>query len=147
MSMSENPNPERNTPRREFVEATHASVVIAGMILAIGGWSGLIWLVFNVYPTVPNRWAFYSLLQIALSGTALPFVRFLNTRFGKWNGLYVTPGVLVRQATWVGLFGTACAWLRIPRLLSPAMVILLVIALVMIEFLLRLRDRMQVETF
>lgn len=136
---------ERRATRREFVEATHTSVVVAGVLLAVGGWSGLVWLVANTLPTVPNRWAFYALLQIALTGTALPFVRFLNRRFARSRGLFIPPGVLVRQATWVGLYGTICAWLRIPRLLSIPLAVLLALAFVMIEFLLRLRERIQVN--
>lgn len=128
---------------REHVEATHTSVVMAGILLAVGGWSGLVWLVSNTLPTVPNRWAFYALLHVALTGTALPFVRYLNKRFARERGLFIRPGMLVRQATWVGLFGTACAWLRIPRLLSIPLTILLVLALFAIEALLRLRERLQ----
>ncbi len=129
--------------RRDFIEATHASVVLAGILLAIGGWSGLIWVLTNTLPTVPNRWAFYALLQVALTGTALPFVRFLNIRFTRSSGLDIPPGVLVRQATWVGLYVTSCVWLRIPRLLSLPLMILLVLALSAIEFLLRMYERMQ----
>ncbi|HEC23346.1 MAG TPA: hypothetical protein ENI95_10575 [Chloroflexi bacterium] len=131
----------RRTPRREYVEATHTSVVVAGILVAVGGWSGLIWLLSNTLPTVPNRWVFYALLQIALTGTALPFVRFLNQRFSRERGLFLRPGVLVRQATWVGLFGTTCAWLRIPRLLSVPLAIVIALALIAIEALLRLRER------
>ncbi len=129
--------------RRQYVEATHASVVVAGVLLAAGGWIALAWLITNELPTVPNRWMFFALLQIALTGTALPLVRFLNQRFGRQRGLFVEPGVLVRQATWIGLLGTSCAWLRIPRLLSFPLVVVLALALVGIEALLRLRERMQ----
>jgi hypothetical protein len=130
-------------PRRAEVEASHLSVVAAGVVLAVGGWSGLIWLIGNQLPTVPNRWAFYVLLQIALTGTALPFVRLLHQRFSRARALHVTATILVRQAVWVGLFGTTCAWLRIPRLLSVPMALVLILALVVIESLLRLRERMQ----
>lgn len=138
--------PAQRSSRREFVEATHTSVVIAGVVLAVGGWSGLIWVITNALPTVPNRWAFYALLQIALTGMALPFVRFLNKRFAQGGGLYITPGVMVRQATWVGLFGTTCAWLRIPRLLSAPLIGLLALALIAIEFLLRLRENVRLSS-
>lgn len=128
-------------PRREFVEATHVSVVVAGVLLAVGGWAGLIWLITHQLPTVPNRWAFYALLQVALTGTALPFVRVLHQRFSRNHALYVKPGVMVRQAIWIGLFGTACAWLRIPRLLSVPLAVVLMLAFIVMETLLRLRER------
>jgi hypothetical protein len=129
--------------RRQYVEATHASVVVAGVLLAAAGWIGLAWLITKELPDVPNRWMFFALLQIALTGTALPLVRYLNQRFSRQRGLFVEPGVLVRQATWIGLLGTSCAWLRIPRLLSLPLALVLFFALVGIETLLRLRERMQ----
>ncbi len=129
--------------RRQYIEATHASVVVAGVLLAAAGWIALAWLITNELPTVPNRWMFFALLQIALTGTALPLVRYLNQRFGRQRGLFVEPGVLVRQATWIGLLGTSCAWLRIPRLLSLPLALVLFFALVGIEILLRIRERMQ----
>jgi hypothetical protein len=128
------------TGRPEFIEATHTSVVIAGVLLAVGGWAGLVGLVSNTYPTVDNRWAFFALFHVALTGTALPFVQFLNKRFARPGMPPITAAALVRQATWVGLFGTACAWLRIPRLLSWGVAAVLVLALVVIEILMRLRE-------
>ncbi len=134
---------EEHSAHREHVESAQISTAVAGVILAVGSWSGLAWLVTNTLPTVPNRWAFYALLQIALTGTALPFVRLLHQRFSRQRGLFITPGILVRQATWVGLFVTACVWLRIPRLLSIPMAVVIALALVAIEALLRLRERTQ----
>jgi hypothetical protein len=123
--------------------AAQVSAVSAGVLLAVGAWSGLIWLLGNTLPTVPNRWVFYALVHIALTGTALPFVHLLHKRFSRDQARALEPGALVRQANWVGLFGAACVWLRIPRLLSLPMAIILLIALVIVESLLRLRERMQ----
>lgn len=137
---------ERNTTsptRKQFVEATHVSVVIAGVLMATGGWSGLVWLVNNTYPDVPNRWAFFALLQLAVAGTAMPLIHFLHRRFAPNTLRRAGPGMLVRQASWVGLFVTGCAWLRIPRLLSLPIALVLAIALIIIEALLRLRERTQ----
>lgn len=141
--MALNEKVQARRARRQYVEATHASVVVAGVLLAAAGWIALAWLITNQLPNVPNRWMFFALLQIALTGTALPLVRYLNQRFGRQRGLFVEPGVLVRQATWIGLLGTSCAWLRIPRLLSLPLFIILALALTGIEVLLRIRERMQ----
>lgn len=129
--------------RREEAAAEHASTVVAGAILAVGGWAGLLWLLLNTLPTVPNRWTFYALLHIALTGTALPVIRLLHRRFSRQGGLFVGPGVMIRQAVWVGLYGTLIAWLRIPRLLTVPLVAGVALALVAIELLLRLRERTQ----
>jgi cobalamin synthase len=141
--MVSTPPPSKRTLTREGVEAAHISVVVAGAVLAVGGWSGLLWLVTNALPTVPNRWAFYALLQVAVTGTALPFVRLLHQRFSRQGGLFIRVGVLVRQATWVGLFVTTCVWLRIPRLLSVPLAVVVALGLAVIEVLLRLRERTQ----
>lgn len=138
--MIADPHPDEEMSRRQHTETAHVSAVMAGVVLAAGGWAGLIWLISNTLPTVPNRWAFYVLLQIALTGTALPFVHFLNRRFGSKR---VKTHTLVRQAIWVGLYGTICVWLRIPRLLSIPLALLLALALAAIETLLRLRERAQ----
>ena len=107
------------------------------------GWAGLVWLITNRLPTVPNRWLFFALLQVALTGTALPFVHYLNERFRRSGAPSVPPNVLVRQDNWVGLFGTACAWLRVPRVLSWPVAFFLALSLVAIETFLRLRERSQ----
>lgn len=113
---------------------------MAGVILAAGGWSGLVWLVTHTLPTVPNRWMFFALLHAATTGTALPFVYYLHILFGRKDRPQVGSVVLVRQAMWVGLFVTTCAWLLIPRLLSILVALVLAGALITIEALLRLRE-------
>jgi hypothetical protein len=127
--------------RREEAEAAHVSVAVAGAMLAVSGWAGLAWLVTNTLPTVPHRWAFYALLHIALTGTALPFARLLHRRFSRDGGIHVRAGTLVRQAIWFGLWGTVCAWLRIPRLLSVPVALIIALALAAIEALLWVRER------
>jgi hypothetical protein len=83
------------------------------------------------------------MLQLGLMGIALPVVQFLHRRFAPETGTADNPVVLIRQAAWVGLFGTVCMWLRIPRLLSIPLMLILIGALVAIEFFFRLRERMQ----
>jgi hypothetical protein len=127
----------------ERIRTEHTSVMVAAVLMAVGGWSGLVYLVVNTLPTVANRWIFFALLYVALSGTALPFIRYLNKRFARTDAPPVPGMVLVRQSNWVGLFGTACAWLRIPRVLSWSVAFFLALALVVIEVFLRLRERSQ----
>lgn len=115
----------------------------AGIFLAALSWTALVYLIIDTLPTVPNRWLFFLLLQIALSGTALPFVRFLHLRFDRPGSAPLPYTVLVRQSIWVGLFGVICLWLRIPRLLSIPMALIVIGALFMVELLLRLRERTQ----
>ena len=121
----------------------YTGVLIAGLLLAGIGWSGLLYLFINTLPTVGMRWVFFALLYMALSGSALPLARYLNERFRRPGAPPVPPNVLVRQSSWVGLFGTACAWLRVPRVLSWPVAFFLALSLVAIETFLRLRERSQ----
>lgn len=134
---------EQRAARRKYVEETHTSIAIAGVVSAVVGWSGIFWVATNTLPTVPNRWAFFALFQIAVMGTALPLIRYLYRRFSRDSALHVEPGTLVRQALWVGLFGSLCLWLRIPRLLSLPLALVILSALIVIEALIRLRERMR----
>jgi len=111
------------------------------IFLFIIGWGGVILLIFNTLPTVGPRWLFFFLFVLALAGTFLPIVAFLNRRFPSQPP--ATPVVIIRQATWIGLFGATIAWLQIGRVLSLPMALLLLIGLGLIEFLLRLSERSQ----
>ena len=113
----------------------------AAIFLFILGWGGLALLVLNTLPTVLPRWLFFFLLVLALAGTVLPVVAFLNRRFPSLPP--ATPAVIIRQATWVGLFGATLAWLQMGRVLTSPMVLLLLIGLGLVEFLLRLSERSQ----
>lgn len=110
-------------------------------MLIIFGWGGLFFLVMNTYPTVFPRWLFFFLLVLAVTGAALPVVAFLNRRFP--GAPPATGSVVIRQATWFGLFAATAAWLQMGRVLSPVMAFLLLSGFILVEFLLRLNERSQ----
>ncbi len=115
------------------------SLSLAAWMLAVIGWGGLAGLVLNVDPRSPLPvWAFFLLWLMAITGTAVPFVRYLNRRFAREAA---PEAVLLRQSLWVGFFGAACAWLELSNLLSPATAVLLVAGLAGVEWFLRLRER------
>ena len=109
------------------------------VILAVLGWGGLAAVILYTLPTLGPRWLFFFLGVLALSGTVLPLVYFLNRRFP--SNPPADPGVVLRQATWVGVFGSTLAWLQLGRMLSPMVAGVLAIALLVTELLLRLRER------
>ena len=117
------------------------SFIPAAIILGVIGWCGLITVIYYTLPTVMPRWLFFFLSVLAITGTALPVVAFLNRRFPS------TPppsnGVIVRQAIWIGIYLPTLLWLQIGRVLTPALALLLVVGLVLIEWLLRLREKSQ----
>jgi hypothetical protein len=111
---------------------------LAILLMALG-WGGLALLIIYTVPSGGTRWAFFFAGVLAITGTALPFVAFLNRRFP--TNPPATHGVILRQALWPGIYLPTLAWLRIGRVLTPSMAILLAIGLLVVEFLLRLRER------
>lgn len=103
------------------------------------GWVGFYWVLVYNAPSGGTRWVFFFTGVLALTGTVLPFMAFLNRRFP--SNPPPTAAVIVRQAIWVGVYLPTLAWLRIGRVLTPSLAILLALGLIMIEWLLRLRER------
>jgi hypothetical protein len=118
----------------------HVGVLIAALALSVGGWLGVYYLVTNMLPRVGPRWAFFMMLFMAITGTVLPFVRYLNVRFTPIYDELPPGGVLVRQSIWVGLFVVTCAWLQIPRVLTLPIAFFLALAFIVIEIFLRSRE-------
>jgi hypothetical protein len=111
---------------------------IAAWVLALGGWVAMGYLVSHAVPSPGPRWLFFVAALMALTGTAAPFVRYLNRRFVRGP---VAPAVLLRQALWVGFFGATCAWLQLGRTLNLSTALLLAAGLAGIEWFLRMRER------
>jgi len=125
---------------------THSSPPVstflpAALLLALFGWGGLVFLVLYTLPTVGPRWLFFFFGVLALTGSALPAAAYLNRRFPGTPP--ATPGVVVRQALWAGIYFPTLAWLQIGRVLTPSLALLLLVGLVLVEWLLRLRERSQ----
>jgi len=113
----------------------------AAIILAVLGWGGLLYVLFYTLPAVGPRWLFFFLSVLAVSGTCLPVVAFLNRRFPSVPP--PTTAVVLRQALWVGIYFPTLAWLQIGRVLTPALALLLLLGFILIEWLLRLREKSQ----
>jgi hypothetical protein len=104
------------------------------------GWAGLLQLVLTTLPRVGQRWLFFLLLQIAVTGTVVPFVRYLNARFTPLTAELPPGGVVVRQSIWIGLYVSLCMWLQIPRVLNAPIAILSALLFIVIEAYLRSRE-------
>ena len=113
------------------------------VVLTLAGWAGILILIQGTLPTLGPRWLFFFLAVLALSGPSIPFTYYLNQRFP--TDPPVDGMVIVRQALWVGVFGSTVAWLQLGRVLTPALVLILAGVFALIEFLLRLFERSRWE--
>ena len=109
------------------------------VVLTISGWGGLFLIIQSTVPTLGPRWLFFFLGVLALTGPAIPLVYFLNKRFP--SDPPVEGMVILRQALWVGVFGSTVAWLQLGRVLTPGLAVILAGVFALIEFLLRLFER------
>lgn len=115
------------------------SFLPAAILLAAVGWGGLAAVVIYTQPTIWPRWLFFCMGVLALSGTAMPVVYFLNRRFPSTPP--VEGDVILRQSIWFGIYGSMLAWLQLGRLLSPLLVLILLGVFILIEGLLRMWER------
>ncbi|MBN2472139.1 MAG: hypothetical protein JXN59_15560 [Anaerolineae bacterium] len=128
------------SPRRE-IPSDHQGALVAAVIMMLVGWLGLFQLVTHTLPLAFPRWLFFILLFSAVTGTAIPIVRYLNVRLTSRPYAIPSGSVIVRQSIWVGLFAVTCAWLQIPRVLNPPVAFFLGLSFGVIEVYLRLRER------
>ena len=118
----------------------HTGMMVAAAIMMVAGWGGLYYLVTTQIPRIGQRWMFFVLVQIAVAGTVMPFLRYINVRLTPVTRAMPPSGVIVRQAVWFGLFVVTCAWLQIPRVLTLPIMFFLALAFVVIELFLRSRE-------
>lgn len=126
---------------RRKLRADQNGALVAGAIMAGVGWALLVRLVGGSPPLAFPRWLFFILFYIAVTGSVLPFVWFLNRRFSRRRP--ATGGVILRQSMWFGLFAVTAAWLQLTRALSAAIAFFLALSMIVIETFLRMRERNQ----
>lgn len=119
----------------------HVGLLIAALLMMLIGWLGLFQLISTSLPRIGGElWLFFGLLQVAVTGTVIPLVRFVNIRFTSLMDDVPPGGVIVRQSVWVGLFALTCAWLQIPRALSLPLAIFVALVFIVVEIFLRTRE-------
>lgn len=114
------------------------------LILTLFGWIGLILVIILLLPTLGPRWLFYFFLILAISGSIMPVVHYLNKRFPS-NPL-AEKTVIIRQSIWFGAFAATITWLQMGRVLNTALGLILAGAFILIELLLRLWERSHWKT-
>ena len=114
-------------------------VLITGLLLAAVGWAGVAYIVLMMDPELMPRWMFFFLIFLGVSGVALPLSAYLNRRFA--SNPPAGEGVLVRQATWTGIYACLLVWLQQGRILNLALIIFLAVGFILIEIFLRTGER------
>ena len=144
--MSENQRVRRRSQPSENIPTTsrppdHMGALIASVLMAVVGWGGLAQLILTTRPRIGGEmWLLFALLQIAVTGTAIPIVRYFNVRFTPIHVEVPPAGVIVRQSVWVGLIVVTYAWLLIPRALSVPIAFFMIIVFIVIEIFIRSRE-------
>jgi hypothetical protein len=122
---------------RPTLPYTFRVFLAASIFLALIGWAGLVSTVLFLPPLVWPRWLFFALLTMALTGTALPVVYFFHLRFPA--EVAPEPGVILRQAIWVGVYGASIVWMW--RVLTLPLGMGIAAGIVVIEWMLRMAER------
>ena len=115
------------------------SFLPATLLLCVVGWGGIVLLVFALPPDLGPRWLFFFLTTLALSGTFLPVMYFLHRRFPGQPA--IEGDVILREALWFGVYGSALVWLQQGRVLTLGLAVVLAIILILVEMLLRMWER------
>lgn len=116
-------------------------VLLASLFMFVIGWGGLLNLVISTRPRIGGEiWLFFILLQIAVTGTAIPILCLVSQRLRPVNDRVPLAGVVVRRSVWIGIIVVTCAWLMIPRYMSAPILLILILLFVVIEVFLRNRE-------
>jgi len=115
------------------------AIIITSLVIAAIGWVGLFFLLQYTQPYLGPRWLFFFLLTMAISGTALPIVYFLNIRFP--SDTPASTSVIIRQALWFAIFFDLLAWLQLGRVLNSILIAVIALGIIAIENLIRMVER------
>jgi hypothetical protein len=113
------------------------------LLLSLSGWGGLAAVVMLTLPRLGPRWLFFFFSVLAVSGTVLPIMAFLNRRFPTIPP--ATRVTVLREASLAGIYISTLAWLQLGRALVVPLAIVLALGFVLLEWLIRLRERSRWE--
>ncbi|MEA4813255.1 MAG: hypothetical protein VB108_11910 [Anaerolineaceae bacterium] len=111
----------------------------ASLIFIAGGAAGLFYTLTKTVPQIGPRWLFFFCLVLAVAGLMVLPIFFLHKRFPSNPAVEALP--ILREAVFVGIFAAGLAWLQIGRMLSISVGLILALALILAEFLIRLWER------
>ncbi len=95
----------------------------------------------STLPSLGNRWMFFAASVLLVSGLGLPLVAYLNRIIQPLGP--ATFESVVREATMLGVYTGTLLWLNKGQVLSIGLALILGIGIILVELLLRLRNRSQ----
>lgn len=107
--------------------------------LLVLGWGGLFVLVNMTEPTLWPRWLFFFLVVVGFTGLALPVAAFFHYRFPAEPP--VEHKVVVRQSLWVGIYAALLIWMNFGQVVSVGLAGVFLVGFVVLEIILRMRER------
>ena len=142
LNRSSQDNRERlTTTSTRRSDGEQRGVLLASLLMFVIGWGGLLYLVISTRPRIGGEiWLFFILLQIAVTGTAIPILRLFSQRLAPVNEPLPLGGVIVRRGVWIGIIVVTSAWLMIPRYMSLPILLILILLFVVIEVFMRNRE-------
>jgi hypothetical protein len=111
---------------------------LTALVLAVAGWAGVTAVILLTLPFLLPRWFFFFSLFLALTGTAMPVVWYLNRRFSAER--FPAEGVLMREALETAALGVFLVWLQAGRMFTPFLGWIFFGALLAVELLLRIYE-------
>lgn len=119
------------------------SFLPTALVLILVGWGGLFLVIYQMLPTLGPRWLFFFFTVLAITGTILPIIAYLNQRFPATPA--ISPSTVLREALLAGIFAPTLAWLQLNRALTIPIAIMLFIGFVLLEWFIRLREQSRWE--
>lgn len=120
------------------------AITLIAFIVGAAAWAGLAYTVTNYVPDSTTISLGMVLAFIAITGTVLPPIHYLNYRFaGEIDEETVTrpdDWRIYRQSGMLGLLAAICLWFQLMRVLNWIIVLLLVGVFVLIEVFFRSRN-------
>ena len=95
----------------------------------------------NTLPYLKERWLFFFLMIIFITGIMMPIYAALNKYF--FTIRKIIPKTVVRESLVTGLLCDILLWFQIVRVLNSTIIFLCVGGFILIEILLRTRDTVQ----
>jgi len=115
-------------------------LTVLTLVVAAAGWGGLGYLVMTQPPTFMTKLLLFPLLFLAAASLAVPGLAWLRRKMAHVQ----EPGVVLREAAWVGLYACLVAALQLGRMLNTAVALVLAAIFILLEmFMLQRPERMR----